>query len=708
VNSPTGSLPPFIVENPRLGDWFAFTTPRRLTLKTGKVEIGQDILTALRQIAAEELELPLSVLDVLSGDTSRSPNEGPTVASLSIMMSGSAVRTAAAEMRGRLFEAAAARLGVPASQLSSVDGIFRVAETATGLDYWTVVGDVDLERRITGDFASKDPKTYALVGTSPVSPNLIKKLSGPAFIHDFSLARMLHGRALRQPHMEANLLRFDSDRAKGIKGVVSIAHDGNFIGVVAENEHFLFAAMDRLERLVEWDLGQKSEVALSPLDYLNKAKSVPITVHEDFQGSPRNWRYAATFTKPLIGHGSIGPCCAIACFEGGNLNIWTHSQNVFALRRQVARVIGVPEGQIVVKHLPAAGCYGHNGADDAAMDAVLLARAVPGRPVRVQWSRRDELRAEPLSSPMNVAVSASMEDGRIAAWHLTTRSGTHVRRPGWGDEVNLLAAAALHSRPWPFHEPTDVPLDIGGGGGAKNSVTGYDFPQRVIYEFVPHLPFRVSSMRSLGAFANVLAIESSMDDLASLAERDPVEFRLAHLKDARSRRVIETVVAMSDWKAPGESGQAKGLGFAQFENEVSYCAVVAHVSVEEEVRLLRMWAAVDAGLAINPGGIIAQVEGGMIQAASWTLKEAVPTEGRRVVSESWKDYPILRFDEIPEIKVSVISNPTEPSVGVGEVAMGPTAGAIANAVARAIGVRIRDLPITRDRIIATIMAEDQK
>jgi CO/xanthine dehydrogenase Mo-binding subunit len=512
---------------------------------------------------------------------------------------------------------------------------------------------------------------------------------------------------MRQPHPEAKLVSFDADRAKAIKGIISVVHDGNFIGVVTESEDLLFAAMDRLERLVEWDLGESDDGALSPLDYLDKAQSIPVAVREDFQDPHRNWQYAARFTKPLIGHGSIGPSCAVACCENAALSLWTHSQNVFALRTQVSRVIGIPESQVLVKHLPGAGCYGHNGADDVAMDAVLLARSVLGRPVRAQWSRRDELRAEPLSSPMSVAVSASVEEGRIVAWHLRTRSGTHVRRPGWDDEVNLLAAAALESRPWPFHKPTDVPLNLGGGGGAKNSVAGYDFPQRVIYEFVPHLPFRVSSMRSLGAFANVLAIESSMDDLALIAKRDPVEFRLAHLTNDRSRKVIETVVAMSDWHGTVEPGKGKGLGFAQFENEVSYCAVVAQVSVDEEVRLLRMWAAVDAGLAINPGGIVAQVEGGMIQAASWTLREAVSTAGRRIVSESWKDYPILRFNEIPEITVSVISNLTDPSLGVGEVAMGPTAGAIANAVARALGVRVRDLPITRDRIIATIMADDR-
>jgi CO/xanthine dehydrogenase Mo-binding subunit len=706
MNSPTGLLPQFIVDNPRLGDWFAFASPRSVILKTGKVEIGQGILTALRQIAAEELDLPLALLDVLSGDTTASPQEGPTVASLSITMSGPAIRVAASELRGRLFEAAAARLAVPVNRLMAIDGVFHVEGAATQENYWTFAGEIDLNDRITGAFPNKDPESYRLVGTSPVSSDLVRKLSGAAFIHDFAPSGMVHGRALRQPHWEATLVRFDLERARAMDGVIAVIHDGNFVGIVTESEHALFAATERVERLVEWDFGDPGEILLTPLDHLSEARSLPVTVREDFDDRNRNWQYGATFIKPLIGHGSIGPSCAVACFENGGLSIWTHSQNIFALRAQVARVIDLPESRIAVRHLPAAGCYGHNGADDVAMDAVLLARAVPGRPVRAQWSRRDELRAEPLGSPMSVAVSASLRESRIGAWNLKTRSGTHVRRPGWGDEVNLLAAAALNE-PWPFHEPTDVPLDLGGGGGAKNSVAGYNFPQRVIYEFVPDLPFRVSSMRSLGAFANVLAIESSIDDLAAMAGRDPVDFRLDHLSDPRSRKVIETVIAMSDWREKIEAGEGKGLGFAQFENESSYCAIVAHVSVEEEVRLLRMWAAVDAGLAINPGGIVAQVEGGMIQAASWTLKEAVPTEGRRIISESWKDYPILRFDEIPEITVHVISSKKDPSMGVGEVAMGPTAGAIANAVARALGVRIRNLPITRDRIIETIMNDNR-
>jgi nicotinate dehydrogenase subunit B len=699
----SGTLPQFISDNPRLGGWFAFGESETITLKTGKVEIGQGILTALLRIAAEELDLPLSSLRIISGDTEVSPKEGPTVASLSIMMSGPAVRAAAVQLRRAMFRVASERLHARMEELSAQSGTFYVNGERSPESYWTVNDDVDLDDTITGDIPAKNPAHYHIIGTSPTPADLVNKILGAAFIHDLTLPKMLHGRAVRQPFVGARLIKADTETVASMDGVVAVVRDGDFIGVIAETESRLFKAMDRVERVIRWDMEDAENANLTPIDLLEKGSATRVTVSESSEAIDRNWQYSATFTKPLIGHGSIGPSCAIALFDEEGLSIWTHSQNVFGLRQQVARVIELPVEKVIVRHVSGAGCYGHNGADDVAMDAVLLARAVPGRPVRAQWSRRDELRAEPLSTPMKVVISASMDDGRINAWNLVTRSGTHVQRPAWNGQVNLLAAAAL-SKPWPFTTPVDVPLTEGGGGGAKNSVAGYDFPQSVIYEFVPDLPFRVSSMRSLGAFANVVAIESAMDDLAAMADCDPVEFRLRHLIDPRSRAVIEAVVEMSNWHEADQEGQAKGIGFAQFENELSYCAVVAKVAVDEEVELLEMWAAVDAGLAINPGGIVAQVEGGMIQSASWLLKEAVPTSGRLVTSETWQDYPILRFEEIPKITVKVISRAEDLSMGVGEVSMGPAAAAIANAVARAIGVRVTHLPITRDRLVETIMA----
>jgi nicotinate dehydrogenase subunit B len=696
-------LPEYIVTNPRLGAWFSFRDGSGIVLRTGKVEIGQGILLALRQIAAEELDLPLRLVDVVSGDTERSPDEDGTFASLSIVTSGPAIRVAACELRGRLFSAAARLMEIAETELSSTDGEFLYRGKPCGVSYWSVASAVDLEASITGRFSPKSPGAYRLVGTSPRAEHFAEKFKGGAFIHDLVLEGLLYGQAFRQPFWGARLVEADLEAIASRPGIVAVVRDGNFLGIVAETEITLASAVSCVDRLVRWEVDAETRGELHPVELLDRSEAETFTVQQMLPPRERNWQYQASFSKPMIGHGSIGPSCAVARSGGNALQIWTHSQNVFAMREQFARVLGLTKEAIVVRHLPGAGCYGHNGADDVAMDAALLARAVPSKPVRVQWSRLDELRAEPLGSPMRVSISASLQDGKIDAWRLVTRSGTHVQRPGWNGDVNLLAAAALE-KPWPFTPPVDVPLHLGGGGGAKNSIAGYNFPQDVIGEYVQHFPFRLSALRSLGAFANVFAIESAMDDLALLAERDPVAFRLDQLSDPRSRRVIESVVAMSNWESNSGDGWAKGIGFAQFENESSYCAVICEVEAGEEVRLVRMWAAVDPGLAIDPAGVKAQVEGGMIQAASWTLKEAVPTYGRRVTSETWGDYPILRFEEIPEVTVKVISDPRFPATGVGEVALGPTGAAIANAVARALGIRIRDLPITRDRVVSTIMS----
>jgi CO/xanthine dehydrogenase Mo-binding subunit len=243
-------------------------------------------------------------------------------------------------------------------------------------------------------------------------------------------------------------------------------------------------------------------------------------------------------------------------------------------------------------------------------------------------------------------------------------------------------------------------------GGSKNAVTLYDFPQYVTYEFAADLPFRLSALRSLGAFANVFAIESFMDELAELAGCDPVEFRLRHLADPRARQVVSRVAEISEWSKPSDAGFGRGFGFARFKNTGSYCAVAASVSVEETVKLHKLWAAVDAGLVINPAGVVSQIEGGMLQAASWALKETVPTDGTRLVAESWRDYPILSFAETPATHVEIIAAPEFPSTGVGEVSLGPTAGAIANAVANALGLRVRDIPLTRERLMKVALAAE--
>jgi nicotinate dehydrogenase subunit B len=675
-----------------------------VVLKTGKVELGQGILLALRQIAAEELDLTVDAVVTVSGDTSMSPFEGATVGSMSVETSGREVRDEAAELRSVLFDAAARKLGVSEAEITAEDGQILVAGSRSKETFWTLAPEIRFDRMLGRSAVPKSPKLYKIVGTNMPQTHLVERLGGGAFIHDLSFDGMLHGRVLRKPHPDARLEGVDADTISGPG--VWVVHDHDFIGVVADSEQALAISMGRLERRCRWS-GIPNGGPQTPLDILANTRVTERVLRVD-QGSsgPKlaedGQTLSAVYSKPLIGHGSIGPSCGIATVSDSGVEIWSHSQNVFALRDQIARVFGRPAQDVIVRHRLGAGCYGHNGADDAAMDAAMLARAVPGRPVRVQWTRKDELRCEPLGSPMRISISACVREARIAQWKFSTRSGTHIQRPGWGGQVNLLGPAAADPE-FAAADQTDLPDH---NGGSKNAVALYDFPQHVAYEFAPDLPFRLSALRSLGAFANVFAIESFMDELAELAGCDPVEFRLKHLADPRARRVVSRVAEMSDYSKPCDPGFGRGLGFARFKNTGTYCAVVASVSVDEIVELRKLWAAVDAGFVINPAGVVSQIEGGMLQAASWVLKEAVPTDGTRLVAESWKDYPILSFAETPEINVEIIAASEFPSTGVGEVSLGPTAGAIANAVANALGLRVRDLPLTRERLMkAALEAE---
>jgi CO/xanthine dehydrogenase Mo-binding subunit len=381
------------------------------------------------------------------------------------------------------------------------------------------------------------------------------------------------------------------------------------------------------------------------------------------------------------------------------------------LRDWLARALGLPATQVTVIHRQGSGAYGHNTADDAAFDAAFIATKMPGRTIRVQLSREDEFTSAPISTAMAIELSAALgEDNRPADWTIEIWSAPHAQRPGMNGNSNFIGAEALPNAP-PRNELNDVP-DERGGGATRNGYAIYDLPRhRLIHHLLPRVPLRTSSLRGLGAWANVFAIESFMDELAEVAGEDPVTYRLSLLSDPRARRVVETAAEMSGWfdkrgldGALGE-GRARGFGFARYKNIASFAAVVADVTVDEEVRLDHIWCCADAGLVITPDGAKNQLEGGIIMGASFVLKERVRFEDGKVATTTWEDYPILRFSEVPEIDIRLIDAPNEPTLGLGEASVGPTGAAIGNAVARALGTRIRDLPLTRERIMATLLAE---
>jgi nicotinate dehydrogenase subunit B len=698
-------LPGSLEGNRALDRWLRINADGTVTVFPGKVEIGQGILTALAQIVAEELDVAIERIRLAPADTSYSPDEGITSGSRSIQEGGMALRYAAAEARDILLARAAANLGVSLEQLTVADGEI-TARSGGHTTYWELAGPDLLKREATADVAPKPADQHTRVGTSVPRIDIPAKVTGrPSYVHDMELPGMLHGRIARPPGRRARLAALDEAEVRALPGVVAVVRDGDFLGVIAEREEQAVRAQRRLARSTRWDVEAALPASTDPRYLLGmKTEDEVISEKSDAGAAARTSQsLEAEYTRPLIAHASLGPSCALAKFEGGGYVVWTHSQGIYPLRGDLAKVLGAAEKDIVVIHVEGAGCYGHNGADDVALDAALLARAVPGRPVRVQWMREDEFEWEPYGSGMVVRMRAGLDDaGRIVSWSHDLWSHGHSTRPGPKDGVNLLAAWHL-AQPVKAATPGNPPLPA--GGSHRNAVPLYDFPnERVTNHLVRAAPLRTSALRSLGAHANVFAIESFMDELAHAAGADPVEFRLRHMKDGRARAVIEGVAQQAGWRSreKGDGTRGRGIGFARYKNLGCYVAVIVEIEAGNEVRVIEAHAAVDVGQAINPDGIINQIEGGIIQTVSWTLKEQIVFDRERVTTRTWEDYPILTFAEAPAVNVKLINRPGEPPLGAGEGTQGPTAGAIANAIHNALGVRLRDMPFTRDRLIAAL------
>ena len=694
--------PGSLEKNPRLSQWLRVHRDGTVSIYSGKVEIGQGILTALAQIAADELGIALERIRMVPADTTVSPDEGVTSGSLSIEDSGVALRSACAQARALLLESAAARLAVSARDLQVADGAVQGGGRSTS--FWECADDALLDREIDQTAVLRSPGDYGVVGKPTPRRDLPDKIAGrPRFIQDMTLPRMLYGRIVRPPHNFAGLISLDDGKVKSMPGLAAIVRDGGFIGVLAEREEVAISAQRTLRLTTSW-----KEIDPPPRDvhaWLKEHAAEHRVVSEKENADVKS-RAAkvleASYTKPYISHASIGPSCAIAQIEGGKLMVWSHSQGIFNLRRDLALALAMREDAIVVRHVEGAGCYGHNGADDAALDAALLARAAGGRPVQVQWMRDDEFAWAPCGPAMALSLRAALDaHGNIVDWHHELWSNGHSSRPGRAEGPALAAAWHLAR---PHERPSAINIPLPAGAADRNAIPIYDFPnQRVVNHYVHEMPVRTSALRSLGAYANVFAIESFMDELAQAAGIDPIAFRLRHLKDPRGRAVIEAAVRRAGWSRwKSAEGRGHGIGFARYKNLGAYCAAVAEVEVGHEVRVERLILAVDVGLVINPDGVINQIEGGAIQSTSWTLKEQVKLGERGIASLGWEDYPILKFSEAPAVEVELVDRPELRAVGAGEAAQGPTAAAIANAVAHALGLRIRDLPLTHERIAAAI------
>jgi nicotinate dehydrogenase subunit B len=694
---PPGSL----ATSPYLDAWIRIDADG-ITAFTGKAELGQGFKTAFQQIAAEELDVSFEAIKVVTADTGRTANEGYTAGSHSMQDSGTAILNAAAQVRALLIAEAARRLDLPAENLRTENGSV-VAPDGRRFGYGDLVAGDMLHVQAEVKSNLKDPATYKVMGQPVPRVDIPAKVTGgAAYVQDMRLPGMVHARLVRPPSYGAQLTECDTSSIEKLPGVVKVVRNGNFLAVVAKKEFQAIKAMRALSAAAKWSekpaLPNQNDL-LHVITGLPSQDSVIFEVSNPAVSGQRTLE--ATYTRPYQSHGSIGPSCAVARLNNDVMTVWTHTQGVYPDRQGVAEMLRVPPAKVRLIHVEGSGCYGHNGADDAAADAALIARELPGIPVRVQWMREQEHGWEPYGPAMVTKLKASLDDsGAIASWNFEVWSNTHSMRPGGG---GCMLAAQHMANPLPIPEPKPLPLPEGGGD--RNAIPIYKFPNaHVVHHFIPSMPVRISAMRALGAYHNVFSIESFMTELAELAGADPVEFRLKHLDDPRARDVVEKAAKEFGWQKGQKAPQDRGYGFAfaRYKNLAAYCAIATEVEINRETGrplLVRAVAAVDSGQVVNPDGIINQVEGAILQSMSWTLYEAVTFDEVRITSIDWQTYPILRFDGVPEkVDVHIINRPGQPFLGSGETGQGPAAASVANAVANAAGKRLRDLPLTRHKI----------
>ena len=715
--------------HPFLRQWLGLGAAGQVQAFSGKVDLGQGISHALRLIVAQELRLSPAHIDMVPASTHTSPDEAVTSGSLSVQHSGAALRCAAAHWREMCRIAMAQRCGVDVAAVRCANGEFSVQATTQTASYaelttaemWHSTIDTT---HVQSPYEAQDVNTRHLSPTA-LRPDVASKVFGEfEYIQDRVLPNMCHGMVFRPGTLTAEVIVHDMQalvhHLQAQSGVLQVHQDGLLLGVLTESEYALSKIVSYIEDGVVqgkfWRCHSEVPDANDLTSWL-KAQPLDTTVVADINSNAQTnaVQYVrAEFHRPYLQHASIGLCCALAQWtdDAQHLEVWSHSQGIYNLRRDIALAFDMPPEQVQVSHVEGAGCYGHNGADDVAFDAAWLAQLVPGRPMRVQWTRQAELGHAPLAPAMAVAIQAGLNtEGHITEWTQTVWGQGHGTRPGRGKTPALLGT-------WQTAQPQPVTMAVNaampvGGGSERNAQPPYDIASmKVLNHRVLNMPFRVSAMRALGAPTNVFAAESVMDELALRCMQDPLAFRLAHLKNtgqARAAAALQKVADMAGWTAARPAnkpeGWGRGLAYARYKNTGAYCAVVVELVVEEKVKLHKLWTAVDLGHVVDADGAVNQIEGGALQAASWALCESAQLSPQGIASNDWESYPILKFSDMPAVEVALMPQPHETALGAGECSSGPTCAAIANAIFDAIGIRMRAMPFTPENLLKTIEAD---
>ncbi|MCQ0988086.1 molybdopterin cofactor-binding domain-containing protein [Jiella marina] len=676
----------------------------------GHVDLGTGIETALSQIVAEELDLPLDRVRMVLGDTEKTPNQGPTIASETIQITAVPLRHASAQIRRELAIRGARRLNAPAARVTLEDGEVRWKDTH--VPYESLIAGEEIALRLDTETPVKNPKDYKIVGQSAARVDLPAKVTGRyPYVHDVFVEGMLHGHVIRPPYagrdsgafIGKSLVSFDEAAVGHMPGFVAVVHRGDFLGVVAERADQAEAIAEALP--VEW---------LMPPD-LPDMTSIADTVRSQ-PATPRNCdstgdfargigecdvRLTRSYVWPYHMHGSIGPSCSIADWNAGEPIVWSGTQNPHMLRADLANLMQIDETLIDIRRYQAAGCYGRNCADDVCGDALLLSQAV-GRPVRVQLTRTQEHLWEPKGAAQVMDVEGGLLGGRFHAYSMDSWYPSNR-----GPNLALLLTGRITPEP----RPSDM--------GDRTIIPPYAIPHKAItvHDMAPIV--RAAWMRGVSALPNTFAHECFVDELAFAAGRDPVAFRLDHIDDPRTAHLIRECAERGGWeerseprkRREGRMAYGQGFAFATYVHgafpgtAAAASAWVCDVAVDMEtgeVSLTRVFVAQDQGLVINPDGVRHQIHGNVNQTASRVLKEELSFDEIAVTPKSWATYPLQTFPEAPAIETMLVERSGDPALGVGESAAVPAAAAIANAIFDATGVRMREAPFTPEKMRAAL------
>src|SRR4051812_27403295 len=692
--------------------WLTIGPDNRVTIFCGKVDLGTGARTALAQLAAEELDVSFERIEMVMGDTATTPDQWLTAGNLTIFQGGSELRRAAASARRALVERAAQRLGVSAGGLTVEDGVVRgTAKREQGLRYGGLIGDgVKLE--VDTKIELKNASPYKVIGKSIPRVDIPAKVTGEfTYIHDFRLPGMLHARVIRPDDHGARIASVDDSAARQVDGFVQTVRKGDFLAVVARSEWSAIKAAGATR--VAWTAGTGLPDQVTVFDSWRKRSVAKEEVTQNVGDataamSGSALRIKATYDFAVQTHATIGPSCAVADSQGGKLTVWTSSQATHSMQHELAVITGLPREAIRLVFIEGAGCYGRNGTEDAAADAALIAMTI-GQPVRVQWTRADETARSPKSPPRTMDMEAGLDaNGNVLAW-----SGDFY--------VALNHIAAFKPLDFPLLAATETGIPRPGnwvGFLFQNSGQPYQFPNvRVNTKHLSETFFRSSHLRSPGRIENSFANESFMDELAATAKADPAEFRLRYLKDERAIEVLQAAMKLAGWQArPGPNPNAgsgavvtgRGISSLRYNNAITYVAAVAEVELDRRsgaIRVTRVCASHDCGEMVNPDGVANQVQGGVLQTVSRTLKESVRWTGDRVTSVDWATYPIMTMTEAPKVEIALIDRPGTTAWGAGEPMACAIPAAIGNAVFDATGIRLRSVPFTPDKVKAALGAK---